>query len=1098
MGCVLRLLETLREYPRRVELVAVGGLLAAIVFVGLVGLFLNQRIEHVTDDVLRYDIELEARSNDLRAAVLDLGYSHRNLTTAGPSRGGIASLEQDYATLLQSIDSLEALGVRSDEAPQPEQLRALAEDYYSGFWPALDEPEPEFTQASDQGLVKLVELRRDAREVQNLSESRAQEGLEQAKATTGASQAVLIAVIGGLLAVGAILAYLAVRTVGDLRDLYSRQTEISGDLARSEERYRRTFENAAVGIAHLSLDGTFLRVNSRLCEMVGYTREELLETDWMSISHPGEIELNLRLRERHFRGETGSYSLQKRYIHKMGHEIWINLTASLLRDERGEPLYYIAFIEDISARKRAEEALRQSEERYALAVRGSNDGIWDWNPRTGEDYLSPRWKELLGFSEDELENREDTFFSRLHPDDERRAIEAIQQHLEEREPYSIDLRLRCKDGTYRWFHARGQAIWDESSQPLRMAGSITDITPRKQAEAALRESEERYRSIVQTANEGVWLIDDEANTLYINERMAAMLDRTPEQIMGREVSEFCFPEDVEEARQRITNNLRGAFEQFDFRFRREEDGELLVLACTSPVRDADASVVGALGMFTDVTDRKRAEDALRDSEERYRLLFEGNPHPMWVYDLQTLSFLAVNEAASHHYGYSREEFLAMTIEDIRPPEDIPALRQRVAIPLTVDEHAGMWRHRKKDGTVVDVEIVTHTLVFGGRHAKLVLAEDVTERHRAEEEIRQQAQLLDLSYEAIFAWELDGGIVYWNRGCEELYGFTKDEAIGSDSHQLLRTAHSMPLQSFKRTLERDGYWDGEVAHTTRTGRRITVESRHMLVQTPAGPLVLETNRDVTARKQAEEALAESLRSKTEFLADVSHELRTPLTSIRVNAEVGLQGRDRTAPLEEISRAAERMSRLVEDMLFLAHSDSGPPPLEPLAVSLAPFLFDLAGRAEALAGEYSASFDAHVSGEGEASLDAARVEQAVLILVSNAVKYGPPGGPVTFAATASDGGLCLIVEDRGPGISEEDLPYIFDRFYRGEARGSRGGSGLGLAIARTIAEAHGGWIKAENRPRGGARLSLYLPTGDDGQRCAAHPEESVRRSNETQSN
>src|SRR5437763_440124 len=138
--------------------------------------------------------------------------------------------------------------------------------------------------------------------------------------------------------------------------------------------------------------------------------------------------------------------------------------------------------------------------------------------------------------------------------------------------------------------------------------------------------------------------------------------------------------------------------------------------------------------------REQAEDS-RESEQSYRLLFESNPHPMWVYDLETLSFLAVNDAAMRHYGYARVEFLGMTIKEIRPPEDIPALLANVS-KVTDGLDTVSTRHRKKDGALIDVEIVSHTLTFAGRRAELVLALDVTERRRAQEEhvqlIREQA------------------------------------------------------------------------------------------------------------------------------------------------------------------------------------------------------------------------------------------------------------------------------------------------------------------------------------------------------------------------
>lgn len=222
------------------------------------------------------------------------------------------------------------------------------------------------------------------------------------------------------------------------------------------------------------------------------------------------------------------------------------------------------------------------------------------------------------------------------------------------------------------------------------------------------------------------------------------------------------------------------------------------------------------------------------------------------------------------------------------------------------------------------------------------------------------------------------------------------------------------------------------------------------------------------------------AKTEFLADVSHELRTPLTVLRGNAEVGLalgdDGRSQKM-LGKIVEESERMSRMVEDLLFLARSDAAPP-LREEAVDVAALLAGLAERAEVLARERGTKLAADLSAEGRLVADAARIEQALMALVDNAAKYGPPGGEVRLAATNKGHHLSIEVSDGGPGIPEADLRRVFERFYRPDKARSRamGGAGLGLSIAKTIVEAHGGTIRADNRPGGGATVSILLPLVD----------------------
>lgn len=165
------------------------------------------------------------------------------------------------------------------------------------------------------------------------------------------------------------------------------------------------------------------------------------------------------------------------------------------------------------------------------------------------------------------------------------------------------------------------------------------------------------------------------------------------------------------------------------------------------------------GLEKEVAERKLADKALRDSEARYRLLFESNPFPMWVYDLETLSFLAINEAAVHCYGYSREEFLAMTIKHIRPPEDVPALLENVSKVLSGRDEAGVWRHQKKDGQLIDVEITSYPLSFAGRRAELVLASDITMRKQTEEALRRSEEQLRQAQKMEAVGKLAGGVAH---------------------------------------------------------------------------------------------------------------------------------------------------------------------------------------------------------------------------------------------------------------------------------------------------------------------------------------------------
>ncbi|MEK6785437.1 MAG: PAS domain-containing protein [Nitrospirota bacterium] len=195
-------------------------------------------------------------------------------------------------------------------------------------------------------------------------------------------------------------------------------------------------------------------------DMLGYAQDGAGDSldEWSSLVHPDDRPRVMADLQRHCCGETPTFSTEHRMRCKDGSYKWVHDRGKISsRAPDGGSLRFLGIQADVTARKQVEDALRRSEERYALVERGTQDGIWDWNILTNEDYLSPRWKAMLGFTDDDVPNHADSFFSRIHPDDVPGVHEALRAHLDHRRPYNIELRLRHKDGHYRWFQSRGDA-----------------------------------------------------------------------------------------------------------------------------------------------------------------------------------------------------------------------------------------------------------------------------------------------------------------------------------------------------------------------------------------------------------------------------------------------------------------------------------------------------------------------------------------------------------------------------------------------------------------------------------------------------------------
>jgi PAS domain S-box-containing protein len=329
-----------------------------------------------------------------------------------------------------------------------------------------------------------------------------------------------------------------------LHDLHSFTGAVRGSFERRPSNSALVVGNAQleevlnaatqVSICATDVDGTITLFNSGAENMLGYKSSEMVGKQTPEVIH---LKTEVEQRGIELSAELGrevigfeilvAYAKEGRferrewtYVRKDGRHLMVNLVVTAIKHLSGEIIGFLGVAEDISERKLSEEALRKSEERFDLAVAGSNDGIWDWDVRTNEVYYAPRFKELLGFSDDEFENTFASFETHLHPDDLEPTLGMVRQHLEHRQPYDVEYRLRTRSGEYRWFRARGQAVWDNAGRAVRMAGSLTDLTKRKHADAAL----ERYAAQVERANHTLRIAEAEARKAVVQrDQFLAML-----------------------------------------------------------------------------------------------------------------------------------------------------------------------------------------------------------------------------------------------------------------------------------------------------------------------------------------------------------------------------------------------------------------------------------------------------------------------------------------------------------------------------------------------------------------------------------------------
>jgi PAS domain S-box-containing protein len=528
---------------------------------------------------------------------------------------------------------------------------------------------------------------------------------------------------------------------------------------------------------------------------------------------------------------------------------------------------------EVAEHRRTGEALKENEERLRVALEGTADGIWDWNPTTGHAYFSPRYYTMMGYEPGEFPPAYESWRQLLHPDDVETAEKAVWHALEEGTPFAIEFRFKAKNGAWRWILGRGKvAEVDEEGKAVRMAGSHTDITERKQAEEALRQSAEQYRIITSTSMDGFVITDATGRLLEVNEAYSRMIGYSRDELLEMSVSDIEIMDTPDEIRAQI-QEVRAGSDRFESRHRCKDRRVIDIEVSMTSFPQLDQVLV----FVRDITERKRAEEALRQSAERYRLMTSTSMDGFAVVDEVTGRLLEVNEAYCRMIGYGRDELLKMSVSDIEAiatPDEIQTQGQKARAGLSRFES----RHRRKDGRVIDVEVSMTS--FPQSDQTLVFLRDITERKRAAEALVRVNKAVESSSDAIGMSDAQGHHFYHNKAFTELFEYTPEE---------LEAAGGGPAAYVDKTVARNVFdtimsgesWSGEVEMTSKSGRKFPALLRADAIKDESGELIglVGVHTDITERRQAEAQLERNLRETR-----VRYELSQALAGAETEDEV----------------------------------------------------------------------------------------------------------------------------------------------------------------------------------------------------------------------
>ncbi len=579
---------------------------------------------------------------------------------------------------------------------------------------------------------------------------------------------------------------------------------------------------------------------------------------------------------------AATYDMECRIVRPDGDVRTIHCCGEVARDSGGQPLRMFGAALDITERKRAEAMVRTSQEKLRQALRASGTGLWDWNTETNDVVFSEEWKHQLGYEPAEISDSFEGWTTLLHPEDRDAAIAYVRDYMSRREgDYRQEFRLKHKDGGYRWIEARASFVTEADGRRISLLGSHTDITDRKRMEESVRESEERYRTLVELSPSGVFVFS-EGRTAYVNHTGAVLLGaNAAQEILDRPTFDCIHPDYHQGVRDNVTRLLTGGMSVHSAeRIYLKMDGTPI------PVQVEAARITwngkpAIIGLFSDITERKQAEEALRESEERFAIAFRASPHPIGITELATGHCIEVNDACLQLFGFRREEVIGSTtlMLGIWPNEEDRAwlVKQLKGgkpvhnLELSFKIKSGDWRH---------ILVSSDLAELNGRMCLITVGNDITERKRAEQALadlnatlerqvsdrtealrRSEArfrQFFDNAPNVTCLKDYEGRYLYTNRRFEEVFHLAPGMALGKTDREVFSPAQAEQCELHDRQVLTKGRGQEFEEVTEQEDGPHTSIVVKFPVTDAAGHLsaigVIAT--DVTERNRVQEALRES--------------------------------------------------------------------------------------------------------------------------------------------------------------------------------------------------------------------------------------------------
>jgi PAS domain S-box-containing protein len=849
------------------------------------------------------------------------------------------------------------------------------------------------------------------------------------------------------------------------------------------------------------LSGRIFYVNHAFYEMWRYTEKDPILSDQVE-KHWSQKDEFLDMMEQ--TRKTGSWSGELAAKRKDGSEFHAFLSAAQVKCDNVETECILISAIDISQRKQVEKALHGNEERLRTLMENHGEGLCVLDENYRFIYANRAAGEIFGVEQSDLIG---SYFDKFLDRENKAILKTRIQASQGGEKNSFDLEIARSNGDKRLLSiiSNGQVDNERGFQGASII--ISDDTERIRSEEALRESEQKYKALLESQGEGLCIVDETNRFIFSNPAAEELFGVTHGGLIGRYFDDFLNKKSQELLKKRKTNKKR----TYDLEIKRPDGEKRQLIVTASPQPNQQGLPNNTLKIFCDVTDRKRAAEDLKQSEERFRGLSEATFEAILITDEGFC--IEANSSAFRMFGFNEdvfsfddEDLIGSRLVDLLPPESAEQIKKQLA--SSSDEPCESVAKRR-DGSVFPVEIQSKPAHYKDRAVVVTAIRDITARKKAEERVAVLDMAINQSVDGVAIVDLEGFIQFANSAWIGMQGGGVDDPHSQrlstfnfpdpQKTEFFSSENEEPVDFLKEAINK-GTFSGEVEQTRMDGSVFPVWMTCSLVrgenEKPIGLVVIA--RDITERKAMEDQVnrakntAESAsRAKSAFLANMSHELRTPLTAIKGFAQLledsyyGDLNENQGGFVKDISDSAAHLLSLINEILDLAKIESGKMDFVPSIVDISDLIEKSLVMVKEKCHKHQIRLTTTIADDLEdlmMEVDERKMKQVLFNLLSNASKFTPDGGEIVVEASKTSDEILIAVRDSGIGIPAEEQDKIFEEFY--QATGIDGkkepGTGLGLPVTKRLVELHRGciWVESDGSDQG-SRFCFTLPLGGSDQ-------------------